>query len=151
MKRKIRAAGPHGANEGSIGRSKVTGTYDKQSDKQKAETDQRKTLERSIISKVWPTKARLKKRGGFVLVRIGPAYQKGFPKANIFEYGGVIRLWGQDKFFRMKPRPFIKPAGEEKKAIMSSTCLQELKKAVPKIHRKAEAQLRKVEARKGIK
>lgn len=151
MKAKLRQSGPHGPNQGSIGHSKVTGTYFKQSDKQKAETDARKSLEKSIISRVWPSKARLRKRGNYVLVRIGPAYQKGFPPARIFEYGGQIKLWGKDSYFRMRPRPFIGPAGAEVQPQMSGICTNEIKKAIPKIHRKAARELRKIEAKKGIK
>ena len=98
---------PHGPDEGVFpGDSKKTGTYEKKSKQQKAARDMRKSMAKSMAIK--PKKYN---NGNVVLMMVGPKRPEG-NQSHILEFGGVIQLWGTDLQYRLKPRPFLEPAGQ---------------------------------------
>lgn len=110
----LKQSGRREAGQGTFpANSKKTGTYDKKSKPQKAARDLRKSLVQSIRQKTLPKKGTGTARLG-LLTMVGPKRPEG-SAAFILEYGGVIRLWGSDRFYRLKPRPFLGPAGKTTK------------------------------------
>lgn len=107
----LKQAGPRAPGTGMFpGNSKRTKTYEKMSKKQQAKRDSRKSMAARIITKSLP-----KRRGSspHILTMVGPRRDDGrMDQGWILEYGGVIRLWGSDRYYRLKPRPFMGPAGK---------------------------------------
>ena len=111
-KRRLAAAGPHGPNEGEIGKSSVTGTRDHQSKKIR---DRRSgwdidSMTEAIRIKRW-------QKDTIVGTITGPGGKVSEEStgeigafSHVLEYGGVIQLWGSERFYELKPRPFLEPS-----------------------------------------
>jgi len=95
---------PHGPDEGAYpGNSMMTGTFHKKSQEQQ----EARAGRASMVDKVGIKPKSIK--NGY-LHMVGPRRPWG-NQAHILEFGGVIELWGTGKFYFLKPRPFMEPAG----------------------------------------
>ena len=95
---------PREAGEGRFpGNSMETETYWKKSRKQQ----DRRAGEPSLVGKISIKEQRI--NNGY-LHMTGPERPWG-NFAEVLEYGGVINLWGKDRFYKLRPRPFMEPAG----------------------------------------
>ena len=95
-----------GPDEGAFpGNSMETGTFEKKS----AVQQYRRETQPSMVKKVGIRRKTY--RGGEVhLCMVGPQRPWG-NQAWILEWGGTIQLWGTSKFYHLRPRPFMEPAG----------------------------------------
>lgn len=95
-----------GPDQGQFpGDSTKTGTFDKKSNAEKAKRMARK----SMVKRVW-IKPKQWDSGATIVHMVGPRRPEG-SQAWILEWGGVIQLWGSDRYYHLTPRPFMEPAG----------------------------------------
>ena len=87
------------------GDSMETETFYKKSSKQQAKRMARKSMVKKI-----GIKPKQYDSGAVYLAMVGPRRPEG-SAAWILEWGGVIELWGTGRYYRLKPRPFMQPAG----------------------------------------
>ncbi len=114
------ASSPHGPNQGAIpGNSMETGTFHKKSYEQQEARAGRK----SMVDKVGIKPKKIK--SGY-LHMIGPRRPWG-NQAWILEWGGVIQLWGTDRYYHLRPRPFMAPAGNNTKQQQGKEYLTKMK------------------------
>ena len=111
---------PRGPDQGQYpGNSKDTRTFYKKSHEQQSARDGRP----SMVDKVG-----IKGKGydqGY-LHMIGPRHPWG-SHAWILEWGGVIQLWGSDRYYHLVPRPFMDPAGNNTKREQSKEFIRKMK------------------------
>ncbi len=97
---------PHGPDQSALpGDSMETGTFEKKSPEQQY----RRETQPSMVKKV-QIKRKQYRNGEIYLAMVGPSRPWG-SHAWILEWGGVIQLWGTSKYYQLRPRPFMEPAG----------------------------------------
>jgi hypothetical protein len=87
------------------GNSMETGTFEKKS----AEQQHARELRASMVDRVG-IKRKSYRGGEIYLCMTGPLRPWG-SQSWILENGGVIQLWGTSKYYLLRPRPFLEPAG----------------------------------------
>lgn len=111
---------PHGPDQGKYpGNSMMTGTFDKKSYEQQEARSGRP----SMVDKVGIKEKMIRK--GY-LHMVGPRRPWG-NQAWILEWGGVINLWGTGRYYHLRPRPFMGPAGNNTKGIQKRQYLEKMK------------------------
>ncbi len=114
------ASAPHGPDEGQWpGNSMETGTFYKKS----YEQQNARASGKSMVDKVG-----IKEKGfpnGY-LHMVGPRRPWG-NQAWILEWGGVIQLWGSDRYYHLIPRPFMQPAGQNTRAQQGKAYVAKMK------------------------
>lgn len=97
---------PREADQGIFpGNSMETETFYKKSDEQQAARRTRKSMAVKV-----GIKPKQFDNGEVYLAMVGPVRPEG-SQAWILEFGGVIELWGTGRYYRLRPRPFMEPAG----------------------------------------
>jgi len=100
------------------GNSKDTRTFEKKSQEQQSAREGRPSMTDKVGIKPQAT------QNGY-LHMIGPRHPWG-SHAWILEWGGVIQLWGSDRYYHLVPRPFMDPAGNNTKREQSRQFIKKM-------------------------